>query len=338
MTLFDVRLREDETRSQPRVSRGTVSGAPSGDVAVQTPVAILLSTYNGEAYLAEQLESFLAQTHGGWMLFWRDDGSTDATMRLMQAFADGPGAGRCQRIDQDGHLGITASFLCLLRQAPADHVVAFADQDDVWLPGKLARGMQALGDPGIRHPALYCARQRLVDGSLRTIGLSPPLDRLPPFPASLTQNIATGCTVMLNPAAVRVVAASTPPGGTLHDWWSYLLVGAVGGRLIADPAAVVLYRQHRGNAVGAPNSVLRRGVMALRRGPDTFMALFRTHVAELAAHADTLSPPAREAITLLQTSLSGNRLARLRAMRRLPRLTRRTRLETLLFRLWFLIG
>ena len=320
---------------------GTAHPAASGFVPSRgdpIPVAILLSTYDGSAYLAEQLQSLIDQTHQRWTLFWRDDGSTDATIAIMNRFADGPGSGRCRRVSDGTHLGITASFLTLLRQVPDHHVVAFADQDDVWLPQKLERGLMALGDPRHPRPALYCARQTLVDGSLNQLGLSPRLARLPSFPAALTQNIATGCTVMLNPAARRLIADSHLPGGTLHDWWSYLLVGAAGGRLIADPVPVVLYRQHQRNAVGAPHSVLKRGVMALRRGPDAFMSLFRRHVDELAGHAALLSPQARAELALLQASLQGNRLARLQALLRLPQLTRQTRLETLLFRIWFLIG
>lgn len=302
------------------------------------PVAILLSTYNGQAYLAEQLASLVGQSHGRWTLFWRDDGSTDDTAAIMAGFAQGPGHGRCVHVADGGHLGITASFLVLLRQVPPDHVVAFADQDDVWLPEKLERGLAALGDPSDRRPALYCARQRLVDESLRSLGLSPPLSPLRPFPASLTQNVATGCTIMLNPAAARLVAHSHPPHGTLHDWWSYLLVGAAGGALIADPSPVVLYRQHRSNAVGAPHSAFCRGLMALRRGPDPFMRLLRLHATELAAHSDALSPRARADLGLLLSALQGSRLARVRALRRLNHLVRQTRLETLLFRLWFLIA
>lgn len=334
MNQLQARLKLAEARSEAYLLPDRhASCAPA-----RVPVAILLSTYNGSAYLVEQLASLLAQTHQCWTLFWRDDGSTDQTAAIMTAFSESSGAGRCIRLADDTHLGITASFLALLRHVPDDHVVAFADQDDVWLPQKLERGLIALGDPCISQPALYCARQRLVDGSLNTLGLSPPLDRLPAFPASLTQNVATGCTVMLNPAAARLIANSRPPGGTLHDWWSYLLVGAAGGRLIADPVPVVLYRQHSENAVGAPHSVLRRGLMALKRGPEAFMSLFRIHVAELAAQSVALSPQARDDLALLLVSLRGNQLARFRAMRRLPQLARRTWLETLLFRLWFLIG
>ena len=78
--------------------------------------------------------------------------------------------------------------------------------------------------------------------------------------------------------------------------------------------------------------------MALRRGPDTFMQLFRRHVAGLLAAGPALCPGAARDLRLLEDALSGGLLARLRALHRVRGLVRRTRLETLLFRLWFLIG
>src|SRR5450756_721829 len=135
-------------------------------------VAILLSTFNGEAFLHEQLTSILCQTQNDWVLYWRDDGSTDATVSIMEDFTREAGQGRCVRMDSDGrHLGVTESFMSLLRKVATalvpDDVVAFADQDDVWLPEKLARGMEALmATPRVRS-TLYCARQMLVDADLR---------------------------------------------------------------------------------------------------------------------------------------------------------------------------
>ena len=190
--------------------------------AVQAPtVAILLSTFNGEQFLDDQLESLLRQTVTDWVLYWRDDGSSDATADIMRRFMAGPGAGRCHAVlDPPGRLRPTGSFMALLRAAAETDVaaVAFADQDDVWLPEKLARAMAAL-QPHAR-PALYCSRQLLVDESLRRIGVSAPLHQPPGFPAALTQNVATGCTLVLNRAAARLVAGSHPPSATLHDWWS----------------------------------------------------------------------------------------------------------------------
>ena len=305
-------------------------------------VVILLATYNGAVFLPEQLASYLTQTHADWTLLWRDDGSTDATIPVMAGFAARVGADRCRRLDAPaGRLGVQGSFLALLRAAlpslgPGD-AVAFSDQDDVWLPEKLARGMAALAGAAEGVPALACARQRLVDATLAPLGESPQLCRPPGFPAALAQNIATGCTISLNRAAAALVAGSRAPEDMLHDWWSYVLVAAAGGRVLADPLPLVLYRQHVANAVGAPPSTLGRARGALVRGPGAFMHLFRANVAALAAQPALLSPAARRDVARLQAALTGGRRRRLAALR-LPGLVRQTALETLTFRLWFLLG
>ncbi len=174
------------------------------------PIVILLATYRGERFLGEQLRSYLAQTDRDWMLYWRDDGSRDATVALLDAFARDAASGRVVRAAvQGGRLGASGSFMRLLGAAldaePGAVVFAFSDQDDVWLPDKLARGRRALGDLPAEIPALYCARQMLVDEAGRKLGVSPPIRRAG-FPAALTQNVATGCTVMLNRAAAALVA------------------------------------------------------------------------------------------------------------------------------------
>jgi hypothetical protein len=305
-------------------------------------VAILLSTFNGAQFLRAQLDSFLAQTHANWVLFWRDDGSTDETVAIIRQFATELGEGRCHCLAQSGgHMGPAASFMALLgeaaHRAEAIDAVAFADQDDVWLPHKLARGAIALAARDAAVPALYCARQVLVDAALRHIALSGPSAPHPGFPASLTQNVATGCTVMLNGAALQLVSRSAPSAASLHDWWCYLLVTAAGGDLLQDDEPVVLYRQHAGNLVGAPPSMPRRAVAALRRGPGVFMNVLRENVAALAAQPELLSEPARRDVMRIHHALQGGTLARLRVLF-LPGLQRQTWQETLLFRLWFLVG
>ena len=303
---------------------------------------ILLSTYNGARFLREQLDSFRTQTCGSWSVLWRDDGSTDATVAMMTAFAAEVGPDRCRRLASPaGNVGPRESFLALLRAAvpslgPQD-AVAFADQDDVWLPDKLARGLAALGGEPPDRPALVCTRQVLVDAALAPIGESPQWPGKPGFPAALTQNVATGCTILLNRAAATLVAASRAPETTLHDWWSYLVVAAYGGHIVADPVPQVLYRQHGANAVGAPESRFGRARGALRRGPGAFMRIFRANLAALAAQPALLSETARADVARLQAALAGGIPARLGALR-LPGLRRQTLLETLTFRLWFLLG
>jgi glycosyltransferase involved in cell wall biosynthesis len=305
-------------------------------------VVILLATYNGATFLPEQLASFARQTHRDWSLLWRDDGSSDISVAAVEAFAREVGAGRCTRLEAPAErLGACGSFLVLLRAAvphlgPGD-AVAFADQDDVWLPEKLARGVAALADVPEGEPALYCARQVLVDAALRPIGESPRLRRAPGFPAALAENIAAGCTILLNRAAAVFVAESRAPATTLHDWWSYIMVAAAGGRVIADATPMVLYRQHGANAVGAPRSRWHHAVAALRRGRERPMRDLRAHLDALAAQPELLSPAARAQVNRLRRAMAGGALARVRAAF-LPGLTRQSAAETLLFRLWLVLG
>jgi hypothetical protein len=299
--------------------------------------AILLSTYNGARYLDALLSSLLAQSETDWLLVWRDDGSADATVALMEDWTGRLGP-RARRLPEpDGNLGVTRSFLALLDAAKDHAAIAFADQDDVWLPEKLSWGLAALAPVPADTPALYCARQILVDDSLQRRGLSAPLGGPAGFPASLTRNIATGCTVLLNAAAIRLVAASTAPAETWHDWWCYLMVTAAGGKVLRDDRGVLLYRQHAGNAVGAAGPPVARALAALRRGPGAFMSVFRAHVIALQHQEALLAPASRLALEAVARGLSRGPIGRLRTLR-LAALKRDTAAQTALFRLWFLIG
>ncbi len=233
--------RDDTTRAEPALTLAGPPGSVDEQLRMlsrngQPTVAILLSTYNGEAFLTAQLHSFLTQTHPAWTLYWRDDGSTDGSARLVRDFASQAGEARCVFPPGGGCRQITRSFLALLRAARAGAAAyfAFSDQDDVWLPEKLARGIAALEAVPAGQPALYCAQRIVVDSDLGRTGEPGRLRHPPGFPAALTQNIAPGCTMMLNRAAADLVLASNPPDTVWHDWWCYVIVAAVGGRVIAE--------------------------------------------------------------------------------------------------------
>lgn len=297
-------------------------------------ITILLATYNGAPFLQPLLASLLGQTGVHWRLAWRDDGSSDRSAAILQDFTAHEAPGRCKQVaEPPGRLGVGRSFHVLAQHAGG--AVAFCDQDDVWLPHKLARAGAALATlPGA---ALYCARQVLTDEALRPIGTSPRLRRRPDFPMALTQNIATGCTIVLNPAAADLLRAAPPPPGALHDWWCLLLVTGAGGQVITDDEAVVLYRQHASNTVGAPRSPLRRAAAALHRGPTIFMTGFRQHVEALLACRHLLTEPSVQTLLRLRATLAAGPLQRLRTLLACP-LRRQTPLETALFTLWFLVG
>lgn len=285
------------------------------------------------------MDSLVAQTHTAWTLHYRDDGSADGTTDILREFCAGAGCGRCTDVSDGQRLGAAKSFLHLLATARTSVAAffAFADQDDVWLPEKLARGVDALTRCPEGVPALYCARQWLVDADLNRRRLSAPVRRPPGFLPALTQNIATGCTIMLNQAAVDCVLASKPPDEAWHDWWCYLVVAGCGGLVLADPTPVILYRQHGANVIGAPAGQTRRGMAAIRRGRASFMRILRAHVVAFGATPQLLTGPARCQLDTVAHALESGLCARAAALR-INGFERQTFAETLIFRLWFLLG
>ncbi len=205
---------------------------------------IVMSTYNGAKYVRAQIESILAQMKEVDRLWIRDDGSTDDTAKVIRAIGDAR-----IRLLEEVNVGFAASFLRLLHLAPGEfEVVLLADQDDVWLPGRIDAAVRRLG--GTSTPRMTCSRLRLVDRNLEPLGLSPGYAKEPSFRNALIENIATGCTIALNRAAVSLLqAAAFDPSIRYHDWWIYLVVAAFGD-VEFDPEPRILYRQHSGNAVG----------------------------------------------------------------------------------------
>jgi len=214
-------------------------------------VAILLATYQGERYLAEQLDSFARQTYMNWRAWASDDGSSDGTLPLLRRYRTQWGADRL--ILQTGPAqGSSRNFLSLTynQDIQADYY-AYSDQDDIWEDDKLERALSWLTTQDSGIPALYCTRTRLVDAHNREIGLSPNFHRSPSFANALMQSITGGNTMVFNNAARRLLCQVDP--GTevvIHDWWVYLAIAACGGIIHFDPKPGLRYRQHDGNLIG----------------------------------------------------------------------------------------
>lgn len=208
-------------------------------------VVVLMSTFNGQRYVVEQLQSILLQLPAAGCIRIRDDGSSDGTVDAIRAIND-------PRISvtTGTNCGFGASFLTLLASAPADaDLVMFADQDDVWLPGKIERAWARL-QPFGSQPALYGSAQMLVDADLRPLHVTPPWPRGPSLANALTENIITGCTAALNRSATLLLQRGGVPSSIrFHDWWMYLVVSAFGS-VIYDDTPTLLYRQHGGNQIG----------------------------------------------------------------------------------------
>ncbi|TAK48582.1 MAG: glycosyltransferase family 2 protein [Xanthobacteraceae bacterium] len=225
--------------------------SPSSPVAGKPwRVAILLCTKDGAAHLEAQLASYAGQTHPDWELHVSDDGSNDATRVLIARFA----AGQPQPVQlRDGpRQGFCRNFMALA----ADPAVradgyAFSDQDDIWYPDKLERALRWLAGVPPHMPAMYCSRTELVDAKGRHLGHSLLFSRPPAFANALVQNIGGGNTMVFNQAAKRLLEASGALDVVSHDWWTYQIVTAAGGRVHYDPLPSLKYRQHGDNILGS---------------------------------------------------------------------------------------
>lgn len=292
------------------------STAAAGAVAPASPhVTILMAVRNGAALLPEQLDSFARQQHRNWSLLAGDDGSTDDSRAVLERFAE---AGHDVRIIEGPRRGAWANFLRLVQalpeHAPAGTWVAFSDQDDVWLPERLSRGLAQL--PADGPPALYCSRTWITDVGLRGRRLSAPRPRPPSFRNALVQNIASGNTILLNPAAVRLLVAASkePEELVVHDWWVYLLITGAGGVVVHDDTPTILYRQHSGNQIGANDGMrarLRRAGMIL---DGTFRSWHDANIDALRRSAHRLTAENRQILdefAALRGCWAGARVSRL---------------------------
>jgi len=251
-------------------------------------VEVLLSSWHGERHLREQVDSILAQQGVRVRLIVRDDGSTDGTLDALAACADPR-----LRVVRGDALGLPHAYFRLLEDSGAGaDMWALADQDDVWLPHKLARAGEWLGS--VEGPALYCARVLVVDRHLRPLYPHPVPRRGPSFANALVQNVATGCTIVLNAEARAVLRGRWPSFAVMHDAWLYLVLSGT-GHVHYDQEVVVHYRQHGANAVGVGAGALSRVAGRVRRqlAPGGSGAHGRQNRELLRTHAELLHPPAR---------------------------------------------
>ncbi|MFD1483998.1 glycosyltransferase [Lacticaseibacillus baoqingensis] len=210
-------------------------------------VTVLLSTYNGAQYLAAQVDSILAQQGVQVQLRIRDDGSADETAQLLHAYAQHENV----TVAYGQNEGWKASFTDLMHAAPVipDSFYAFADQDDVWHPDKLAAAVAKLADQ--TTPMVYHGNVAIMDGDMQFLGnrFAADFDPNQHFPESFLDGWGVGATMVFNATMLRLIQKYHPTQATNHD----ALVMALGnllGTVVYDPKAHISYRRHAGTATG----------------------------------------------------------------------------------------
>ncbi|MGG3284290.1 glycosyltransferase family 2 protein [Paenibacillus solani] len=304
-------------------------------------VQVLLSSYNGAAYVEEQIHSILQQQYPPISMLIRDDGSSDETPELLKRLE----AAYPDRITVmiGNNVGVVASFFELLQHSdPAAEYICFCDQDDVWLEHKVESGVARLKSAIYTEvPAMLFTPAHLTDEHLNRLGVWPkPPARQPSFYNALYENIAIGATIMMNATARNLFVNSRKPNSSnilMHDWWFYLLVSAF-GTVIYDHLPSMLYRQHSHNVVGGSNTLfgkLKSKWASFKRHTGT--DLLRKQAQEFREiYGARLSSEKREQLDLFLSSRR-SLSERIRYISR-SKLYRQSHAENLLFKFFILIG
>lgn len=219
-------------------------------------IAILMSTYNGEKYICQQIDSILSQTCKDWELYIHDDGSTDNTIAAVESYVE-KYPDKIHLIDGKSTGGAKYNFFYLFGQVEAPYYMT-CDQDDVWLDKKieLTYDKMLTIENKADVPCLVYTELRVVDSELNTIA-----DTMSGYQSLdchkrtinqfILQNSVTGCTMMINRALRDKMLHITDIDNTImHDWWAALVAAQFGKTAFIDEPTI-LYRQHGDNSLGA---------------------------------------------------------------------------------------
>lgn len=235
-------------------------------------VNILMATYNGEKFLAQQIESIQKQTFKEWNLLIRDDGSSDKTCDIIRNFTAKDSRIRFINENEHYNLGVIKSFFTLVNYEVADFYF-FSDQDDVWLPEKLSVSLEAAKHKASDVPLLVYTDLKVVNQELNILQDS--MIRAQSHHANttllpeLTENTVTGGTMMINHALAE--KWFTPNDILMHDWFLALLAASLGEIIYLD-LPTQLYRQHDNNVLGA--RTMDKRFKILREGPKSIFTRY----------------------------------------------------------------
>nr|WP_213087396.1 glycosyltransferase family 2 protein [Streptococcus pacificus] len=210
-----------------------------------------MATYNGEKFLAEQIESIQKQTFKDWTLLIRDDGSNDQTRTIIQAFVKKDS--RIHLIDSEkfDNVGVIKSFYTLVKRESADFYF-FSDQDDVWLEDKLEKTLAKAQTFPSDKPLLVYTDLSVVNQNLEMMTESM-IEKQSHHANTtllqeLTENTVTGGTMLINHTLAK--KWTVDDNILMHDWYLALLASAMGNLVYID-RPTQLYRQHDNNVLGA---------------------------------------------------------------------------------------
>ncbi|MDR2600781.1 MAG: glycosyltransferase [Oscillospiraceae bacterium] len=219
----------------------------------QKKVAILISTYNGEKYIADQFESIFAQTYKNIDIFVRDDGSTDGSLDILRNYEK---QGKINLVE-DKNIGVWRSVNWLAKNTKGYDYYSFGDQDDIWMPDKIEKAVNALNNMKQDVPALYFCNYDYYDGEMKFLSHKKPIDIDLTFINSLVNFFAYGFTCVINEPMKLLFLRVSPEVLFPHDYL-FLILGTALGNVVYDGNYIsAKYRRHGKNVSVTDESFIK---------------------------------------------------------------------------------
>ncbi len=224
-------------------------------------VAIIMSTFNGEKYISEQIKSIFSQNDVNITLFIRDDGSHDKTISIINELAKKYNIVLLK--NSNNNLGPAKSFMKIIDNiSDSFDYYAFSDQDDIWEKNKIINAINSIN----RYdavPAIYGSNYKLLYDSGLIINSNNDIST--DFYSTIIRNKIAGCTMVFNKKLFLKIKKYTPDYIEMHDIWIWKVCQAIDGKCIYDTESYIYYRQHENNVMGAGNTIKSKMKYRLRR-------------------------------------------------------------------------
>lgn len=270
---------------------------------------VLMSTYNGEKYIREQLDSLLNQDLMPYKIFIRDDGSTDETVNILEEYAS---ENKCVDYYYGENKGVVKSFFDLINNCEEADYYALCDQDDVWFKDKLSRAVDLLEKEDNSKPLLYCSKYTLTDKDLNPVDSNVSnLYNFTDFPHALLYHTAPGCTfVFNNETRKKIVKYDVNKNYCLiHDALIHK-VTCLFGKLILDSESHMYYRQHGNNEIGMTANKFKEFIGRIKHFTSGRIKNYRSNMAKgiLNVYGEECSNDNRELLNIVANYMNDSKL------------------------------
>lgn len=214
-------------------------------------VAVIMSTYNGEKFVKEQMDSILNQSYKNIEIIVRDDGSKDSTVQIVKEYQK-----KYKNIElyEGQNLGFIKSFFELLKLSEADYY-AYADQDDIWIENKIELAVNSLNELDDTKPNMVFGNSDYYNENMEFIGYGEK-NRKYSFLKSLFSCIGQGMTMTVNKKTRDMIIENMPKSCFFHDWWTYILCVSM-GNVAYNNVTTVKYRRRKQNATSEGQGYIR---------------------------------------------------------------------------------